>query len=417
MKHVIKLRPTIDELLPRVNSRKYPERWAEIYDEAMDDFERNGLNALDPAYYDRVSRDYDALTPHLDDYKQAAAEIAKDETLSRVLALVCYAMRDRDRIYGELPQFELPHNSDKSYDIKYEMFTAVALASMLDYTYNMLKERGFPQDQISYTMRLFSSTVSNYKARNGGRAGAFAFGYYNRAVDGRFLNMGRLQIELYVKASDRAVVFENVSGNIIHLATNARFHRDGYALGSKNYEDEEGAFDTAVEETDDAYIGHPYDEYGRAQSDKITLKKSEWKKTIAPGDYMVGLHIPGGGKMSSELIDKAFADSKEFLAAHFPEFDYRGFKCRSWLIDRQLVDLLGEETNISKFCNRFKRISLKSQGKDVFSFVYHIPETQEPCLEELPENTSLERALKAHFLRGGVIYEVDGFIPKDREDL
>lgn len=417
MKHIIKPRLTIDELLQTVNSKKYPERWAAIYDEAMDDFEKNGLNALDPAYYDRVSRDYGALTQHLNDYKQAAAEIATDEPLSRVLALVCYAMRDRDRIYGELPQFELPHNSDKSYDIKYEMFTAVVLASMLDYTYNMLKERGFPQDQISYTMRLFGSTVSNYKARNGGRAGAFAFGYYNRAVDGRFLDMGRLQIELYVKASDRAVVFKNAAGDIVHLATNARFHRDGYALGSKNYEDETGAFDAVIDEDENAYIGHPYDEYGRAQSEKITLKKSEWKKTIAPGDYMVGLHIPGGGKMSSELIDKAFADSKEFLAAHFPEFDYRGFKCRSWLIDKQLVDLLGEETNISKFCNRFKRISLKSQGKDVFSFVYHIPETQEPCIENLPEGTTLEKRLKEHFLRGGVIYEVDGFIPKNKEDL
>ena len=97
------MRETIDKLLERVRSRKYPERWAEIYDEAMDDFEKNGLNALDPAYYDRVSRDYGALTPHLDDYKRAAAEIAKDETLSRVLALVCFAMRDRDSTGGKLP--------------------------------------------------------------------------------------------------------------------------------------------------------------------------------------------------------------------------------------------------------------------------------------------------------------------------
>ena len=414
LKGVIKMRETIDKLLERVRSRKYPERWAEIYDEAMDDFEKNGLNALDPAYYDRVSRDYGALTPHLDDYKRAAAEIAKDETLSRVLALVCFAMRDRDKIYGELPQFELPHNADKSYDIKYEMFTGVALASMLDYTYNMLKKKEFPQEQIDYTMRLFGSAVSNYKARNGGKAGAFAFGYYNRAVDGRFLDMGRLQIELYVKASDRAIVYENSAGDIVHLATNARFHRDGYALGSKNYENEDGAFDTFVEETEESYIGHPYDDYGRAKRETIILSKREWKKIIAPGDYMVGLHIPGGGKMSADLIDKALFDARKFLTEHFPEFNYKGFKCRSWLIDKQLVDLLGEETNISKFCNRFRRISLKSAGKDVFSFVYHIPETREPCIEELPENTSLERALKRHFLGGGEIYEVDGFIPKDK---
>ena len=118
--------------------------------------------------------------------------------------------------------------------------------------------------------------------------------------------------------------------------------------------------------------------------------------------------------LTSEAVDSSLSEAKTFLAEKFPEFDYRGFKCRSWLMDRQLVDLLGEETNISKFCKRFYKISMRSKGRDVFSFVYHIPETQDVCIEALPENTTLERCLKAHFRNGGAIYEVDGFIPKDR---
>lgn len=408
------MRLTIGELLSKVNSNRYPERWAEIYDAAMDEFEREGLECLKPDYYDRISADYGMLTEFLDDYKSAAVAIAEDEILSRVLALVCYAMRDREHIYSEIPQFELPHNSDGGYEIKYEMFTGVAMASMADYTYTTLKARGFPQKQIDYTMKLYGGTVGIYKARHGGRAGSMVWSYYQLAIDGRLLDMGRLQIQLYTKASPRAYVFENEAGDIVHLATGAKFHRDGHLLGCKNFEDEAGAFDAEMEETDTSYVGHPYDEYGRAVREKITLQKSEWKKIISPGDNMVGLHIPGGRGMTSEVIDKAFSDSKEFLAAHFPDFDYKGFKCCSWLIDKQLVDLLGEDTNISKFCNRFHRISVKSQGKGVFSFIYHIPESQTPSIEELPENTTLERCLKEHFLRGGVIYEVDGFIPKDK---
>ena len=57
---------------------------------------------------------------------------------------------------------------------------------------------------------------------------------------------------------------------------------------------------------------------------------------------------------------------------------------------------------------------MKSKGRDVFSFVYHIPEAQSVCIEDLPERTTLERCLKAHFRNGGEIYEVDGFIPRDR---
>ena len=129
---------------------------------------------------------------------------------------------------------------------------------------------------------------------------------------------------------------------------------------------------------------------------------------------MVGLHIPPGRGMTSEKIDRSFADTKAFLATYFPEFDYHGFACNSWLMDRQLVDLLGEETNISKFCKRFRQVSVKSQGKGVFSFVYHIPESKTPVIEQLPESTTLERRLKEHFLRGGQIYEVYGFIPKSK---
>ena len=408
------MRLSIDALLQKVNCARLPRRWAEIYDEAMNCFEKDGLNALDPAYYDRISRDYGALTEHLDDYKRAAEAIANDDTLSRVLALVAYAMRDRERIYSEISEFELPHNLDKSYEIKYEMFTGVAMASMVDYTHEMLTARGFPKEQIDYVMRLYGGTVGNYKARHGGKAGSMAWGYYQRAIDGRLLRMGRLQIELYAKASDRAIVFENAAGEIVHLATDARFHRDGYALGSKHYEDEAGAVTAEIEETEDAYIGHPYDSYGRLQKERITLRKQEWKKIISPGDSMVGLHIPGGGGLTSEAVDSSLSEAKTFLAEKFPEFDYRGFKCRSWLIDRQLIDLLGEETNISKFCKRFYKISMRSKGRDVFSFVYHIPETQDVCIEALPENTTLERCLKAHFRNGGAIYEVDGFIPKDR---
>ena len=413
-KERLQVRRTFNELLEAVNSEKCPQRWRDLYDVAMDDFEKNGLEALRPEYYDRISRDYGALTEHLEDYKQAAREIADDDALSRVLALVCYAMRDREKIYAELSGFTLPRTKDGNYAIKYAMFPAVALASMADYTVTMLKEKGVPQSQIDYVMRLYGSTVSNYKARNGGRAGAMAWGYYQRAVDGRLLKTERLQIELYAKASPYAVVFEHPSGEIVALATNARFHRDGYALGSKNYEDETGAFEAVIEETDDAYIGRPYDAYGRAGKETVTLPKCEWKKIISPGDGMVGLHIPAGRGMTSEKIDQSFAEAKAFLAAYFPEFDYHGFTCNSWLMDRQLVDLLGDETNIAKFCKRFRQVSVKSQGKGVFSFVYHIPESKTPVIEELPENTTLERRLKEHFLTGGQIYEVHGFIPKSK---
>ena len=49
-------RPTLSELMTSVNSSKWPERWNDIYDSVMDDYEANGCELLDPEYYDTIGK-------------------------------------------------------------------------------------------------------------------------------------------------------------------------------------------------------------------------------------------------------------------------------------------------------------------------------------------------------------------------
>ena len=118
--------------------------------------------------------------------------------------------------------------------------------------------------------------------------------------------------------------------------------------------------------------------------------------------------------MTDELITRSFAQTKELAEKYFPDFDYKGFICGSWLMDDQLIDMLGEDKNISKFCARFDKIGRKSGGRGVFSFVYLLPHTSNVDYNALPENTTLERLLKKHYLEGKAIYEHYGYIPKKR---
>ena len=41
---------SIDELMRQVNCAKFPDRWREIYDDAMADYEANGCALLEPKY-------------------------------------------------------------------------------------------------------------------------------------------------------------------------------------------------------------------------------------------------------------------------------------------------------------------------------------------------------------------------------
>ena len=84
--------------------------------------------------------------------------------------------------------------------------------------------------------------------------------------------------------------------------------------------------------------------------------------------------------------------------------------CHSWLLDPALKDLAKKGSNIVSFGSRFLRYPTVSEGRGVFMFLFR---KYVDNLEELPENTSLERAVKAHYLEGKYVYEVGGVIFED----
>ena len=203
-------------------------------------------------------------------------------------------------------------------------------------------------------------------------------------------------------------MLENRAGDRMILADGVTLHESGFALGAVGYEDESGAWEATVTETDEAWIGHPYRENGRVSKDSVTLPKEEWRVILAPEDDVISLHIPPDGSLSPESVDETIALTREFVARYLPDLNPRAFVCGSWMLDPQLEELMGEDSNIVKFGKRFMRMTQKSSGRDVFYFIFLKPHSAEFELEELPEHTRLERALKAHYLSGKVIYSTYG---------
>ncbi|MBE7025821.1 MAG: hypothetical protein E7408_07200 [Ruminococcaceae bacterium] len=57
---------------------------------------------------------------------------------------------------------------------------------------------------------------------------------------------------------------------------------------------------------------------------------------------------------------------------------------------------------------RFVLYQNDANGKGVFDFLFHVP--QDTPLGDLPEDTSLRKAIKAHYLGGGHIWEQGGLL-------
>jgi hypothetical protein len=116
------------------------------------------------------------------------------------------------------------------------------------------------------------------------------------------------------------------------------------------------------------------------------------------GDLSLGVHIPEG-RLTPESCDASFARARAFFPTHFPDEDYRYATCVSWVLDPQLEEYLSPATNIVRFQKRFTLLPA-GEGSDnatVVQFVFRRPLAD---LDDLPQETTLQRAIVEHIRAG-----------------
>lgn len=400
---------TIEQLMAEAGCEKWPERWNGFYDEVAADFEKNGCIYLTPEYYDEVAEKYGVFSERLALYKQAAAAVAQSRPLSLLCALYCRALSDRAYAYEETLACKLPKSPAGEHDLALDMLEGLIIFSQIPYCYGVLKSRGFSEEYIRFTLGKLEYGVRDYELRFG--VPGYAHLYWNQLIiDGKLFRVGRLELELREGCPAGVSIFENKEGKRIALVDNVRMHKDGYTLGVIFYEDETDAWDAVITETEADYVGYAPDGTGRVPHTPVTLPKAEWRRVLSPDDKVISIHIPADGKLDDAAVRATYPEMKEFLARYFPEFDYKAFYCASWLLDPTLEELLGSESNIVKFGRGFDRYIARDAGYGVFHFAFRVtgkPGTDYP-FDDLPETTSLFRAVKAHYKSGRGIYAVSG---------
>lgn len=119
---------------------------------------------------------------------------------------------------------------------------------------------------------------------------------------------------------------------------------------------------------------------------------------FGPGDHALGVHIPRGAPLAPAACDDSVEWARTFFRRHFPSESCRLAICTSWLLDDQLAEYLPDDSNIVRFQRRFEMIAGAADGdSDVMRFIFG---RVAPALDELPQNTALQRAIVRH-LRSG----------------
>ena len=120
----------------------------------------------------------------------------------------------------------------------------------------------------------------------------------------------------------------------------------------------------------------------------------------ADGSCEISLHIPSDADMSPASIDASFEAFRAFLAQHYPQWTDAAWVCDSWMMSPALEHLLPEGSNVLSFQRRFDVISVNEESLGVLNWVF--PPHKEVS-EALPENTSLQRRMKAWLLAGNTV--------------
>ena len=278
--------------------------------------------------------------------------------------------------------------------------------------YDNMRHRGFTHEEAKTTLSIYRQYMYeelHYRGRYVGVSPSIS-NWMAQFTKGNIFYPGYAGLNfqlLNIAHNDPYFLRNRHTGEIQPLFGDGReFHRSGILLGSAGAQDADGMFTAQFEETDTEYIGNP-SRGGLTSREQEHFSKSEWKLVLKPLDRVLTTHIFFDADLSPDQLDIAFREAKRMAREYYPECGFKGIYCSSWMMNPMIGEILGARSKIHGFASRFTRYQKKSAGTLYRSFVF--PGKYETD-EELPENTTLQRAFKKHLLAGGHIYEVPGVI-------
>ncbi len=149
-------------------------------------------------------------------------------------------------------------------------------------------------------------------------------------------------------------------------------------------------------------------QYHRVRIARGTFSPSPWYTAeeaahrgvgFRPGDESVALDIPAGPSLDPGEVDASLAAAPSILETLWPVDGRRLLTCSSWLLDDRLATWLGPTSRILTFQRLFELVpGFYEDDADVLTFVFR---RSAPSLEELPQDTTLQRAVVALLRAGG----------------
>ena len=401
---------TREEFIEALGVTEMPALFGARFEETMAEYEKNGVFYLQDAFLDELQSTYRIYRQKYDYVKAAAKRVRENEFLAQY-SLLLYHMQLDNNHNGEIYLKKVPC-SEAVAPADFEMAGHFSQLAFAEDVAAYHRAHGVPEDIIVDTLNDLYEEAILVCNDCFGRDGAHprCFGWNQIYLNYRILRVGVLNFELRDHFTSAVTVFENGKKERIALANGKDIATNGQIAGSAGCE--EPLFHAAITETDEYYEGYAADPVNAVYaSTPVRLDKKEWRVVLQRENGILNVHIPSHVALTKENVDASYARAWEVLPKCYPAYGAGVFTCFSWLLDPQLKQFLKPTSNLVAFQNKYHRFAMKSGGTDVYSFLFKKPVERN---EDLCEDTSLQRAVKAHYLSGKYIYAQGGyFFPEE----
>ena len=387
------------------------ETFFDGYEQSMAEYNSKGAFFLEDGFVSALQEQWHFLEEKYSFVMRELQRVRENE-LAAGYSYLLYKMLLRNVGKPRITLAERPLFDDVGLTVDFEMAAYFSLLAFAPDMISSHKKRGLPDKVIADTLEdCFEGTIKLRGVTHGrdGFDDKTYFAWNQLYTDCTIIRIGVLNFEMKHKFGKQVKVFKNDLGEYKILSLDREIAEDGYVAGSAGYPD--AVFVAEYTETDNEYIGYPVDmSRARVSDEKIALRRDEWREVLSEGDGVVSVHIPTGVSITEENCVAAYRECFRIAREFYSEMGIKALFCGSWLLDPNIENLIKKKSNIVNFGSQYLRYPIKSGGRAVFSFLFRRPFER---LEDLPENTSLERAVKKHYLDGKYVYEVAGVIFED----
>lgn len=134
---------------------------------------------------------------------------------------------------------------------------------------------------------------------------------------------------------------------------------------------------------------------------------------IKSGKAVLNIHIPAGGRLSLNDCRASLAAARDFFEKYYPQYDYKGFVCDSWLLDCHNADFMRPDSNIVRFRELFDAVYQPAAPmNEITRRLWGELTVSKSKIAAFPAETDLQKRTKAYLLAGGKTGNGYGFIVK-----